>query len=1520
ISLAPTLGSAVPAPPHPREGPLLSPCLSLLGSFTHSLLGMAQSGGLRGSSSLCLLPSRSPCVPTQVQCQAPPARGTGPCCRALRHSAGGPLKLLRVTRMEPPVPLHLGGDRGGRLGGGSSKDQGGCGVTSIRPEGTGTSRIIGGKDAPPGAWPWQVSLQHISGFHFCGGSLINENWVVTAAHCGVSTATRVVAGTIDLSADKKNAQILKVAKVFRKPADHSNFNDIALLKLATPANFSETVSSICLPQNASDFPPGTTCAATGWGRTKKRTSKLQQAYMPLLSHQQCLKYWIKIKDRLVCAGAKGSSICKGDSGGPLACQKDGAWTLVGISSLASTTCQTNLPGITMALLWLLSCFSIIGASFGCGRPVSHPKRRITGRIINGMDALPKSWPWHLSLLDQDENAYCGGALISDKWGDAGGPIVCQRNRVWKLMGIVSVGRTDLPVLLAVPKIYSVRSSISRIIKGTMAFLWLLSCFALIGAIFGCGVPAIPPVLSGIQRIVNGKDARPGSWPWQVSLQDSTGFHFCGGSLVNENWVVTAAHCEVSTSHLVVAGVFDRSSKNENVQVLRIAQVFSHPWFNRHTMNNDIALLKLATPAHFSEIVSPVCLPSAEDDFPAGSLCVTTGWGRTNFHMYQSPNKLQQATLPLLSNAECRNYWDNLVNDLIVCAGASGASSCMGDSGGPLVCRKDGAWNLVGVVSWGSSTCPTYIPDAYSRVLSLSHPLSPPGCGVPAIPPVLSGIERIVNGKAAFPGSWPWQVSLQHSTGFHFCGGSLISRSWVVTAAHCKVRTSHRVVAGMFDKRSKKNVQVLRIAQVHWVDGWGRRVFENPGFIKHNSSNDIALLKLATPARISKIVSPVCLPGAQDNFTAESLCVTTGWGRTDFLGPMELCSLILKTNSVISVSASCYNPLSENSPTSGHGRWSPWRVRPQFGVGANKLQQATVPLLSNDQCGNFWARGIPDSMVCAGGNSVTACMGDSGSPLVCQKDGAWNLVGIVTFVSGNCSASFPTVFSRVTEFRPWIQEILSVGANKLQQATVPLLSTAQCRNICGRKITDSMVCAGGNSVTACKTGPSPPQGDSGSPLVCRKDGAWTLVGVVSIGSASCRTSIPTVFSLGLPVKVSVSQAAALLPGPGLSRLEHRPRRRSKKNVQVLRIAQVHWVDGWGRRVFENPNFNATTASNDIALLKLATPARFSNIVSPVCLPGAQDNFTIGSLCVATGWGRPDIYSVTSSKLQQATVPLLSNADCMKSWGDDILDNMVCAGGNGITFCKGDSGGPLVCQKDGAWTLVGVMSWGSETCSASMPTVSMASLWLLSCVTLIGAASGCGVPAIPPVLSGIQRIVNGKDARPGSWPWQVSLQDSTGFHFCGGSLVNENWVVTAAHCEVSTSHLVVAGMFDRSSKNENVQVLRIAQVFKHPQFNTMSLNDDIALLKLATPAHFSEIVSPVCLPSAEDIFPAGSLCVTTGWGKTDFHGRLWRPPGLPEGWSLDPGGRRVLWQQHLLHLYAWQLQPSHQVHALDSGDPG
>ncbi|XP_069488731.1 chymotrypsinogen B2-like [Ambystoma mexicanum] len=263
----------------------------------------------------------------------------------------------------------------------------------------------------------------------------------------------------------------------------------------------------------------------------------------------------------------------------------------------------------------------------------------------------------------------------------------------------------------------------------MAFLWVLSCLVVLGSTYAeaCGIPAVPPVVKDYSRIINGEDAVPHSWPWQVSLQYN-GFHFCGGSLINENWVVTAAHCDaIPGLDVVVLGEQDRSSEKEDVQVISISKTIMNPEYPQ-AISTDVALLKLATPARLNAHVSPVCLASLGDNFPSGLRCVTTGWGRPSLNsqpMYclllffllanAGAIVLQQVALPIVSEQDCKRQWGDMVTDSMICGGADGASSCHGDSGGPLVCQIGEPWLLVGIVSWGSSSCSVRLPAVYARV-------------------------------------------------------------------------------------------------------------------------------------------------------------------------------------------------------------------------------------------------------------------------------------------------------------------------------------------------------------------------------------------------------------------------------------------------------------------------------------------------------------------------------------------------------------------------------------------------------------------------------------------------------------------------------------------------------------------------------------------------------------------------------------------------------------------------------------
>ncbi|XP_069501925.1 chymotrypsin-like protease CTRL-1 [Ambystoma mexicanum] len=254
----------------------------------------------------------------------------------------------------------------------------------------------------------------------------------------------------------------------------------------------------------------------------------------------------------------------------------------------------------------------------------------------------------------------------------------------------------------------------------MAILWVLSCFVLLGSAYSqeCGIPEIPPVVKDYDRIIGGQDAVPHSWPWQVSLQDN-GFHFCGGSLLNENWVVTAAHCGViAGSDVAVLGEHNRNSNAEAIQVLRVAKVITHPKWDYASINNDVALVRLATAAQLNAHVSPICLAASDDVFQDNLKCVTTGWGRPSTSSNAGAVILQQVALPIVGEAACKNQWGSNILDAMICAGGAGATSCHGDSGGPLVCQIGATWHLAGIVSWGSSSCNVRIPAVYARVTYL----------------------------------------------------------------------------------------------------------------------------------------------------------------------------------------------------------------------------------------------------------------------------------------------------------------------------------------------------------------------------------------------------------------------------------------------------------------------------------------------------------------------------------------------------------------------------------------------------------------------------------------------------------------------------------------------------------------------------------------------------------------------------------------------------------------------------------
>jgi trypsin len=233
------------------------------------------------------------------------------------------------------------------------------------------------------------------------------------------------------------------------------------------------------------------------------------------------------------------------------------------------------------------------------------------------------------------------------------------------------------------------------------------------AVLGSAAALALAPISDAGAVVNGGTAAPGQFPFMASVQDGSGFSFCGGSVVGATWVLTAAHCvpDGDASDLyVVTGKTDLGAAGG--QRIKVSQVFVNPAYANSA--HDSALLKLS-----AATTSPaIALAGAgDDDLEATGAPVTVaGWGDTlpTLGLFAS-NQLLYADLNVVSDSECGQT--NLGFDAAtgVCAAALLKDSCQGDSGGPLFATKAGRKVQVGIVSYGQSCALPKFPGVYSEV-------------------------------------------------------------------------------------------------------------------------------------------------------------------------------------------------------------------------------------------------------------------------------------------------------------------------------------------------------------------------------------------------------------------------------------------------------------------------------------------------------------------------------------------------------------------------------------------------------------------------------------------------------------------------------------------------------------------------------------------------------------------------------------------------------------------------------------
>ncbi|XP_065071795.1 plasma kallikrein-like [Rhopilema esculentum] len=214
------------------------------------------------------------------------------------------------------------------------------------------------------------------------------------------------------------------------------------------------------------------------------------------------------------------------------------------------------------------------------------------------------------------------------------------------------------------------------------------------------------------RVVGGTHAKYGEWPWQVGIVNQKKFGgdrryvICGGSLINNQWVLTAAHCFGRP----------RSTPLQNDFIVRIAEHDLKT--DEGSYDNDIALLKLAKRVKYTQLIKPVCLPEANKKERAGQSCTVIGWGRVQ-EFGPTSKILKKAQIPIVQRKKCKETLQKhgFFTDNMLCAGYKDGKvdACSGDSGGPLLCRENHRFELTGIVSWGTGCGRPNAYGAYTKV-------------------------------------------------------------------------------------------------------------------------------------------------------------------------------------------------------------------------------------------------------------------------------------------------------------------------------------------------------------------------------------------------------------------------------------------------------------------------------------------------------------------------------------------------------------------------------------------------------------------------------------------------------------------------------------------------------------------------------------------------------------------------------------------------------------------------------------
>lgn len=223
------------------------------------------------------------------------------------------------------------------------------------------------------------------------------------------------------------------------------------------------------------------------------------------------------------------------------------------------------------------------------------------------------------------------------------------------------------------------------------------------------------------KIIGGQVAESGRWPATVALvlagSDSPfeGF-FCAGSLIENDLVLTAAHCMEGLNAADIQVYVGSQLLSSGGQLLDVKRFRSHSGYSNSTNDNDIALLLLSSPVANSKLL-PAATDSQMSTLNADSSLTIMGWGVTVETAEEPSEQLREAVVPFVTKADCTSAYGDKITNNMFCAGyeLGGVDTCLGDSGGPVIASFNGSERQVGIVSWGNGCAQPGFPGVYTKV-------------------------------------------------------------------------------------------------------------------------------------------------------------------------------------------------------------------------------------------------------------------------------------------------------------------------------------------------------------------------------------------------------------------------------------------------------------------------------------------------------------------------------------------------------------------------------------------------------------------------------------------------------------------------------------------------------------------------------------------------------------------------------------------------------------------------------------